>query len=151
MIRDATHEDIAAIAQIHRAARAVAMPWLPVLHTPAEDLWFFTNHVFGKETLLVFARDDHVLGFAAGAQGWLNHLYVHPDQQGQGVGRSLLDQAQVAQDVLQLWTFLRNTAARRFYASAGFIEVEPTDGTHNEELTPDVRLEWRRHKGASLS
>jgi hypothetical protein len=42
----------------------------------------------------------------------------------------------------QLWTFQANTGARRFYARHSCREVEWTNGEHNEEKTPDVRLVW---------
>jgi hypothetical protein len=44
---------------------------------------------------------------------------------------------------LQLWTFQRNTAARRFYGRLGFVAVEQTDGSRNEEDEPDVRYRWQ--------
>ena len=40
---------------------------------------------------------------------------------------------------VNLWTFQRNTGARRFYERNGFIAVELTDGASNEEREPDVR------------
>ena len=40
---------------------------------------------------------------------------------------------------VNLWTFQRNTGARRFYERNGFIAVDLTDGASNEEREPDVR------------
>ncbi len=45
---------------------------------------------------------------------------------------------------MQLWTFQRNARARRFYEARGFVPVEATDGSRNEEKEPDVRYLWRR-------
>ena len=143
-IRPATPEDAAAIARLHRAARAAAMPWLPVVHTPAEDLAFFRDVVLPNETVLVAEDSADVAGFIAYAEDWLNHLYVAPDHWSRGIGADLLARAQAASDTLQLWTFQENHGARRFYARRGFAEAELTDGAHNEERTPDVRLVWHR-------
>jgi membrane-anchored protein YejM (alkaline phosphatase superfamily) len=44
---------------------------------------------------------------------------------------------------LQLWTFQVNGTARRFYERHGFLAVESTDGSGNEEGDPDVRYVWR--------
>jgi hypothetical protein len=42
-----------------------------------------------------------------------------------------------------LWTFQTNTGARRFYERHGFVAVDETDGSANEERAPDVRYAWR--------
>ena len=42
-----------------------------------------------------------------------------------------------------LWTFEGNHRARRFYEQRGFVAVEFTDGSRNEERTPDVRYQWK--------
>jgi hypothetical protein len=44
---------------------------------------------------------------------------------------------------LELWTFQANQGARRFYERHGFEAIELTDGSGNEERTPDVRYAWR--------
>jgi chorismate mutase len=41
-----------------------------------------------------------------------------------------------------LWVFESNAPARRFYARRGLVELERTDGSANEERSPDVRLAW---------
>lgn len=143
-ILSATEADINAIAHIHRDARQVAMPWLPDIHTPEEDRWFFENIVLKQDTLLVARVKGRVLGFMGTKEDWLNHLYVRPERWRCGVGTHLLKAAQEANSYLQLWSFQRNTAARRFYAAHGFRECELTDGQGNEEKAPDVRMEWRR-------
>jgi hypothetical protein len=55
-----------------------------------------------------------------------------------------MDQAKAQRpDGFELWTFLVNSGARRFYERHGFEAVEFGDGSHNEEGQPDVRLVWR--------
>ena len=44
---------------------------------------------------------------------------------------------------LTLWIFHDNVRARRFYEARGFIASEFTDGSRNEERTPDVLYKWR--------
>jgi len=46
-------------------------------------------------------------------------------------------------DGLRLWTFASNTGAQRFYERHGLRLVEETDGSRNEERTPDALYEWR--------
>jgi putative acetyltransferase len=38
--------------------------------------------------------------------------------------------------------FQANERARRFYEKRGCVPVEFTDGSGNEEKTPDVRYRW---------
>jgi GNAT superfamily N-acetyltransferase len=92
----------------------------------------------------VAERDRRVVGFAGVSPGWLDHLYVDPEAQDAGIGTALLDHAKRLQPGgLELWTFQRNTGARRFYERHGFALVERTDGSGNMEREPDARYAWR--------
>ena len=142
--RDATILDAEKIAVIHRAAREKAMPWLPVLHSKEQDFHYFANTVIPNQAVRVICTKDDITGFAAYEDGWLHHLYVHPDRWRCGVGLKLLTSAKRYNAVVQLWTFQRNSSARAFYSFAGFKEAELTNGEGNEEKTPDVRLFWKR-------
>lgn len=143
-IRSAKPQDVETIADIHRRSRADAMPWLPVVHTPAEDYEFFSRLVIGSQTVLVAEADREIIGFAAFDNDWLNHLYLTPSAQRKGMGTALLSEVKAAVPRIQLWTFQKNHAARQFYTRHGFIEVEFTDGSSNEEQTPDVLMVWTR-------
>ena len=77
-----------------------------------------------------------------------SQLYVAPGRTAKGIGQRLLDTmlrsgAAAAIPVFKLWTFQRNAGARRFYERNGFVAVEFTDGSGNEEREPDVRYERR--------
>jgi hypothetical protein len=41
-----------------------------------------------------------------------------------------------------LWVFQQNERARRFYEARGLTLVKLTDGSGNEERTPDALYEW---------
>lgn len=85
---------------------------------------------------------DVLSGIIAFRDGWVEQLYVLPAVQGRGVGTELLDVAKHACDRLELWTFQRNALARRFYEARGFMLIEQTNGTRNEEKEPDARYLW---------
>ena len=73
----------------------------------------------------------------------LEQLYVRRPWTGRGIGSRLLAVAKERRpDGLQLWTFQVNAGARRFYERHGFVVVEMTDGSANEERQPDVRYAW---------
>ncbi|WP_146231261.1 GNAT family N-acetyltransferase [Micromonospora sicca] len=80
-------------------------------------------------------------------RGHVFSLYVHPDAQGLGLGRTLLHAAAGqlragGYGTATLWVFAGNHAARAFYAGQGWT---PDGGTRVEEAygEPEVRL--RRH------
>ena len=45
IVRAATQTDVAAIAAIFQRTRNICMAYLPVMHSPAEDLEFFSGCV----------------------------------------------------------------------------------------------------------
>jgi GNAT superfamily N-acetyltransferase len=134
--------DMEAAALVHRTAFDRALPWLAGLHTPEEDRWFFRERVFTSCEVWGAFGAGAMVGVIAFREGWIDQLYVLPQAQGQGVGSGLLQVAQRALASLQLWTFQRNTQARRFYEARGFVPVEETDGARNEEKEPDARYLW---------
>ncbi len=84
-----------------------------------------------------------MIGFAALDGTVLDQLYVMPEEQGSGAGSALLEKVrELSPRELSLWTFHRNAPARAFYERRGFVAVEFTDGSGNEEREPDVRYEW---------
>jgi len=145
--RPAVASDATAIASILRTSMRAAMPWLPDLHTPDEDLWFVTNRLLPRAAVTVVEVDAAPVAYMAVAEGWIEHLYIHPDHWRRGIGSTLIRDAQAADADLRLWAFQRNLAARRFYEAHGFRAVEFTDGANNEEKTPDVRYHWRGDDG----
>jgi len=142
--RRAEIADAPDVARIHLIARETAMPWLAVVHTDEETYWWVEHVLLVNDEVWVAESNGRVVGFAAIAPGWLEHLYIDPEFQGRGIGRSLLDLAKERQpNELQLYAFARNHRARRFYEAAGFVLTLEGDGTGNEEGEPDVLYLWR--------
>jgi GNAT superfamily N-acetyltransferase len=134
----------AAVAAVFGAARA-EMTYLPVLHTADEDRAFFTDRVFGagSHDFTVAEVDGAIVAFSAVQGSWLEHLYVTPPWQGHGIGSALLARAMSEHPGgLDLWVFEPNVRATALYARSGFVVVERTDGSRNEERVPDVRMRW---------
>ena len=144
-IREADAADAVAIADIHRAARREALPYLPVLHTPEGVLAFFRDRVLTQcEVWVGTLAGGPVAGFCVLKDERIDHLYVAPEHQRRGLGERLLRHAMGRRPSLQLWTFQRNVAARRFYEKHGFLAIRETDGSGNEEREPDVLYAWSR-------
>jgi GNAT superfamily N-acetyltransferase len=141
MIRRATPADEEAAAEVFTAAFA-SMRFVPKLHSADEDRAFVRGLIADKEVWLA-VDDGAVRGLACWHGGWLEQLYVDPVHHNAGTGTALLRRVmQEHPEGFQLWTFQANAGARRFYARHGCREIEWTDGAHNEEKTPDVRLAW---------
>ncbi len=149
-IRPAGVEDSPEIARVLRASMSAAMPYLPVLHTPEEDLGFVSGHLIPNMVVDVAERQEsgRIIGFSAVSGEWVEQLYLLPGAQRLGIGTAFLARAMARSDRLRLWTFQRNAAARRFYEARGFVAIEETDGSRNEEREPDVLYEWRRDRGS---
>jgi len=140
----ASGDDAPAIAQILRKTRQHSLPYLPDLHSPAEDLDFVRDIVLREDTVIVAKAAGVIIGFCAYRNGWVDHLYVLPAHHGKGIGTALLNGAKSANSKLELWTFQRNTHAIAFYCRHGFVLAEMTDGTANEEKEPDARFIWTK-------
>jgi GNAT superfamily N-acetyltransferase len=141
-IRRAEPGDAEAIAEIFLRARA-PMTYLPEVHTDAETREWIRSAVLPEQEVWVADEGGRLSGFAALHVDMLEHLYVHPDAQGRGIGTSLLGVAMERRPAgLCLWVFQRNENARRFYARHGFTLVRMTDGAANEEREPDALYEW---------
>jgi len=135
-----------AAARVHRLSFDARFPWLVGLHSTDENAQFYADHVFRTCTVWGIHHGPDLVGFIAFQNDWVEQLYVLPTHQGLGYGGSLLDIAKAENAELQLWTFQKNTEARAFYERRGFMAMEFTDGSANEEREPDVRYRWMRAK-----
>ena len=143
-ILEAIPDDAAVIAEIHLTARQVAMPYLVRPHSDDEIRAWFASCVGDRPSAWWVARQTgRVVGYMLINGEDLDHLYIHPDSQGQGIGLALLDKARsLSPRCVALATFQRNTRARAFYEKHGFRAVRFTDG-ENEEREPDVHYGWQ--------
>ncbi len=147
-LRAARGNDAGDLAHVYLRSREFGLPEVPCIHAPKEVKAWFADEVIGHSEVTVAEVDGTVVGLlvlepGGHGTGWIEQLYVDPAWIGRGLGHRLLERAQHRFPAgLQLWTFQANERARRFYAGAGFVEVEFTDGRGNEERSPDVRCTW---------
>jgi putative acetyltransferase len=132
------------VAQIHRVAFEERLPWLRRLHTPEEDRIYFSQRVFPVCSVWGVVEEETIKSFIAFRRDWIDQFYVLPAAQGRGFGSTMLAVAKRESSRLYLWTFQRNLLARRFYERRGFVLIEETDGSGNEEREPDALYLWRR-------
>ncbi len=121
-----------------------SLTFLPRLHSHEEHRAHIRDTVLGEQEVWVAELDGRISGFAALAGDMLTNLYVHPGRQGRGAGGVLLAKAKERRpDGFTFWVFQQNVHARRFYERHGCRVVRLTDGSGNEEKTPDALYEWR--------
>lgn len=100
--------------------REIREQWLPIAET------------------VVFETDGRLVGFLSLIGNEVGAIFVDPDYQGQGVGRSLMDWARDSSPILELNVFEANTLGRRFYESYGFQDVGRS--IHEATGEPELRL-----------
>ena len=142
-VRDALPGDAEELTSLLLRSRTQAMPWLVSPRDEPSTRWCLEHVLLTEQCVRVAGNGSRLLGFAAVTDLWLEQLYVDPDHQGQGVGRTLLEDAKrLRPGGLRLHVFTRNAPARRFYEAHGFGLIEQNDGHDNEEQEPDCTYVW---------
>jgi GNAT superfamily N-acetyltransferase len=147
-VRLAGPDDADAVAEVFIASFET-LTFLPMLHTHEQTRAFIRGVVFEKDEVWVAEDGGRILGMAALSDEMLDQFYVHPDAQGRGAGSALLDKAKERRPGgFTFWVFQQNEDARRFYERRGCRLVRLTDGSGNEEKTPDALYEWKPEEDA---
>ncbi|WP_433560573.1 N-acetyltransferase family protein [Nocardia sp. CA-151230] len=144
LFRRAENTDAADIAGMWLRSFAAALPMVRRGHTDAAVQRWFSDVVVPQQETWVAVADGVVRGLLVLDAGELEQLYLEPSWRGSGLGDRFVDLAKrLRPKGLGLWTFQVNEPARRFYERHGFVEVDRTDGSRNEEREPDIRFVWR--------
>jgi ribosomal protein S18 acetylase RimI-like enzyme len=143
-LRRAIAADADAVGDVWLAAFRATYDFPPAHPDADVRRWLREEIVPRPETFVAVGPEGTVVGFMSLAGGDLEHLYVHPDYHGQGIGSRFVQLAKERRpDGLELYTFQVNGRARRFYERRGFVVEHLGNGEGNEERQPDVRYEWR--------
>ena len=158
-VRRATAADAEMVADVWLRSFAGALPtvrrahsddevrsWIRDVVVPSRETWVATVDGAVRAMMVLDAAGDSAESDGGGGSGVgeIDQLYVDPSAQGYGLGSRLVDVAKRRYLVgLGLWTFQINATAQRFYERHGFLAVDRTDGSGNEEREPDIRYRWR--------
>ena len=148
-LRPAAVADAGALATLFLAAREAAYPSMPrpvhradSVHSWFGDLLATPESARGRETW-VAEQGTELVGYLVLDGTWLDSLYVRADRTGQGIGSALLDLVKAMRpDGFSLWVFESNVGAQRFYQRHALVTVRRTDGSQNEERSPDLEMAW---------
>jgi ribosomal protein S18 acetylase RimI-like enzyme len=145
-IREYRSDDFDALTILWRISREKSLPEFQRAkgHFFYEDQDYFQNHILHNNQVWVVASRQHPVAFMAINKDFIDQLYIHPDHQRRGIGRTLLDFAgTLSPDHLWLYTLQVNVSARAFYEKNGFV-AERLGFSPPPENEPDVEYHWRR-------
>src|SRR5689334_10557011 len=123
IIRDYRDADSDSVTILWRVAREKSLPDFQRQkgYFFYEDQNYFRDHVLKKNHVWVVEVDDHPVAFMAMENDFIDQLYIHPDYQGRGIGKALLDFARErSPEHVWLYTLQVNVNARTFYEKNGF-------------------------------
>ncbi len=98
------------------------------IYLPASEIW-------------VYEQDGSVIGFYALYESSLAAIFVLPEFQGQGIGKSLIAHAKDQSAELALSVYKANEASYQFYLSQGFVKISEQADPHtgHPEYTMNLR------------
>ncbi len=143
-IRAGVAADAPALARIHHAARAAALPGLREAHDEVGVAHWLATTMMARHTVRVATAGGVPVGYVGFGSDAVHgpmvlHLYLDPAWHRRGIGSHLLAEASAALGPrLSLFCIARNTGARAFYERHGFRAAAASDGAGTEEGEPDV-------------
>jgi len=146
IIREYRREDFDAVTILWRISREKSLPefQLEKGHFFFEDRDDFQKHIVKNNQIWVVESQNYPVGFMAMNNDFVDQLYIDPDYQRRGIGRSLLNLARErSPDHVWLYTLQVNVSAREFYEKHGFV-AEKFGVSPPPESEPDVEYHWRR-------
>ena len=144
LIRAYKSDDFEAVTILWRRSREQAFPDFQRRkgHTFEEDRNYFRDVILVNNDVWVVEVDEIPAAFLAIAGDFIDQLYVDPDYQRIGLGKSLLAHARtLSPRRLWLYTLQVNTGGRAFYEKNGFV-VAKLGISPPPESEPDVEYHW---------
>ena len=89
---------------------------------------------------MVSVVDGRVVGFLSLVGNEVGAIFVHPDHQGAGLGRELMDDARSKRPFLELEVFEDNPIGRGFYAAYGFEQINRSLNDETGQMSLRLRL-----------
>ncbi len=134
--RSATLSDADAVAQVYLSSRKTFVSFAAIAHSDEAVHQWIRGILSPDHHVIVVEQDNRIIGMMAlsttEGTGWIDHLYLHPDVVGQGIGTKLIERATAELgSPIRLYTFQENLRAIRFYERHGFKAIQYRDGSEN--------------------
>ena len=139
MIRAFSQTDMAQVLAVWLAASIKAHDFIAseYWHSQLENM---RNIYLPRSEVYVYEAGQRVVGFYALVEDTLAAIFVAPDLQGAGVGKSLIAHAKTQRTTLNLSVYKANLAGIDFYKSQGFeITEEGLDEAVGQE---EYTMQW---------
>jgi putative acetyltransferase len=122
MIRPFEPADEDELIEVWLASTIPGQSFLPESHWRAEEPEI--RELIPSAEIWVIRKDGQLVAFIALLGDLIGGLFTHPDHQGQGHGRALVEHARSRFDPLFVEVFEANEKAMAFYRSRGFVEYD---------------------------
>jgi putative acetyltransferase len=138
VIRPYRESDLDDVLDVWHEASLIAHSFLDeeFLATEREEI---AEHWLPIAETIVCENEGCVVGFLALIGNEVGAVFVRPAHQRNGIGRALMDRAQMSRSFLELDVFEANANGRRFYEAYGFEQV----GRHLHLPTGHTELRLR--------
>lgn len=145
MIRRFTPNDMSRVLDIWLSASMKAHDfidaefWLSQV-SAMRDIYIPLSQVY------IYEEKSGVAGFYALHEDKLAAIFVAPDKQGKGIGKSLIEHAKTQRERMTLTVYKSNSASVEFYLSQGFLIVGQSrdENTGHAEYIMSFRNEKNR-------
>jgi putative acetyltransferase len=146
IIREYRSEDFDPVTILWRISREKSIPefQLEKGHFFFEDRDYFQKQIVRNNQIWVVESRSYPVGFMAMNKDFVDQLYIDPEHQRRGIGKSLLNLArELSPEHVWLYTLQVNAGAREFYEKNGFV-AEKFGISPPPESEPDVEYHWRK-------
>lgn len=131
-IRKYKEEDMERLLEIWLESSSIAHDFLGLDQLKEQKNLIRDTYLPMAETWVV-EEDGEIQGFISLLDHYVGGLFLHPDQQGLGIGRRLIEKAFQEKGFLTVGVYEKNLAARKFYERMGFLyENEEVQGETGE-------------------
>ncbi len=80
------------------------------------------EHFIPSADTWIVEQDGELVAFMSILEHTIGGLFTHPDHQGKGYGRALVEHSRTLHEIVRVEVFRANVRAMAFYESCGFVE-----------------------------